>query len=843
MLFFCSTDRRRGAVRQQPGALNGIDYLEVVDREAPEGQRQRRLRLHFVKPDGIASVDLATLLVRIEGGERVRGIAVLEVKRWATDARVVEILVDQPGDFSTYTLRLETVGASTLRLDPVLSSVDFSFKIECESDLDCRTDKVCPCPPAARVEPQIDYLAKDYESFRRLMLDRLSLVTPEWRERNPADLGVMLVELFAHVGDHLSYQQDAIATEAYLGTSRRRVSVRRHARLVDYHMHDGCNARAWVHVAAKKTVTLPVHTRLYTQVEGVQPWVPLADETPKLLTTSAECFETMHELPLEPRLNVLQFHTWGEDECVLPCGATAATLREAPDAATDALVTPLHELLREGDVLVLEQVRGPATGHAADADPAHRHSVRLESVVPAEDPIGLLHEATGKLVPLTVAKVTWGAADALPFELCVSARAPDGRFIDNVSVARGNVVLADHGRSVEAELVGTVPPAGTTASGVPLSPPRFRPWLEQLLVTQAAPPPRGLGRSQGGAAPPPGSAAEAFRWNRNLDRVLPSVKLVDSDARKWEPQRDLLGSDAFAPEFVAEIDEGGVTRIRFGDDRNGSRPAAGTAFVAEYRVGNGARGNVGAEAIHHAVFDPGMDPTLLDAVEAVRNPLPAQGGVDPETIEHVRSHAPTAFRTQERAATRDDYAEIALRHGEVQRAVATMRVAASWRTIFLAVDRVGGREVDEAFKEDLRRFLDRYRMAGEDVDIAGPQLVSLDVALVATAEPDYFRSDVKRALLGTLGRDELPDGGRGVFHPDNFTFAQPVLLSRVYAAAQAVRGVGHVRVTRFQRLGDDASSGLQSGLLEMGRLEIARLDNDPNFPERGVLRLTVECGR
>ena len=80
------------------------------------------------------------------------------------------------------------------------------------------------------------------------MLDRLALLVPDWRERNAADVGIALVELLAYVGDHLSYQQDAVATEAYLGTARRRVSSRRHARLVDYLMHDGCNARAWVHV-------------------------------------------------------------------------------------------------------------------------------------------------------------------------------------------------------------------------------------------------------------------------------------------------------------------------------------------------------------------------------------------------------------------------------------------------------------------------------------------------------------------------------------------------------------------------------------------------------------------
>jgi hypothetical protein len=31
--------------------------------------------------------------------------------------------------------------------------------------------------------------------------------------------------------------------------------------------------------------------------------------------------------------------------------------------------------------------------------------------------------------------------------------------------------------------------------------------------------------------------------------------------------------------------------------------------------------------------------------------------------------------------------------------------------------------------------------------------------------------------------------------------------------------------------------------MALGRLQIARLDNDPNYPERGVLRLTLHGGR
>src|SRR5207244_1233286 len=113
----------------------------------------------------------------------------------------------------------------------------------------------------------------------------------------------------------------------------------------------------------------------------------------------------------------------------------------------------------------------------------------------------------------------------------------------------------------------------------------------------------------------------------------------------------------------AEVEEGGPAALRFGDDQHGMRPAPGTNFDASYRVGNGASGNAGAEAIAHII-------THEPAIIAVRNPMPARGGVEPESIEHVRQSAPFAFRTQERAVTPADYATVSERHPQVQRVAA-----------------------------------------------------------------------------------------------------------------------------------------------------------------------------
>jgi hypothetical protein len=110
-------------------------------------------------------------------------------------------------------------------------------------------------------------------------------------------------------------------------------------------------------------------------------------------------------------------------------------------------------------------------------------------------------------------------------------------------------------------------------------------------------------------------------------------------------------------------------------------------------------------------------------------------------------------------------------------------------------------------------------------------------------QPTYFRSDVKAALLEVFSNRRQPDGQRGVFHPDNWSFGQPVYLSRLYTTAYAVPGVASVAITTLQRQGQPDSRPLEEGKLSLQRLEIARLDNDPNFPERGVLRLRLEGGK
>jgi hypothetical protein len=848
MIYSCCDPNRRNVLERQ-SVYNGIDFLEVVDDpKAPNSVRQHTLLVHFVHDLTAGQLELAN--VRIDGGERIQNIEIVQVQEEGFlslpgDPKVLSVQVLKPGDFSTYTLRLVDSNDDTKlppNFDPILSSIDFSFKVACPSDFDCEQARVCPPQPPAPVD--ISYLAKDYASFRRLMLDRMAKIMPHWQESSSADLGIVLVELLAYLGDYLSYQQDAVATEAYLDTARRRTSIRRIVRLVGYPMHDGCNARTWVHFDARSDIHGQVvltprssksATKLLTKVVGQG--VIIVNSTSALqdaLTQGPQVFELAENVTLFTEHNVISFYTWGARQCCLPKGSTQAWLRGN------------FPRLQPGNVIIFKEVKGPDTGVPEDADPQHRCAVRLTGVRFASDPIGGQFDPVPNSNPVAVTGIQWSAEDALPFPVCISSLVGSEYFGD-VSVALGNNGLADDGNTIEDEALDSVPapnPALTLVSAAADDPcnqvapqpaaARYRPLLQQSPVTFADP----FDST---------ASATAALAKRALDALLPAIVLsVPSEADPWNPQRDLLSSHFDSKEFVVEVENDGSSYLRFGDGTFGERPLPGTDFHANYRIGNGVTGNIGPDSLFHLGSD---DPAVVSdlanpVVVAVSNPLPASGGIDPETIEAVRQRAPYAFRIQNRAVTEQDYGDFAQRcNSSLQRAVGTFRWTGSWYTVFIAADRKGGAAVDDTFRTSLKQCMDRYRMAGHDLEVDAPVFVSLEIDMDVCVNPDYFASDVEQALLNVLSNRILPDGTQGAFYPDKFTFGQTVYLSPIYALVQSTAGVDSVRITKFQRQGIDSDIALAAGKLELDRLEIARLDNDPNFPEHGVLKLNMLGGR
>jgi hypothetical protein len=912
----CQDERRRHEVRERPDVY-GLDFVEVLDAYT--------LKVHFL---GDAPPGLAQENVRISGGQRIRDIQVVGFRicdprdRYMNDCMIIS--VDKTGDFSTYTLcvvKLENGRPSDEPypgVDRRYACLDFSFKVDCPSGLDCKPSDVCP--PKEFTEPGISYLAKDYASFRQLILDRLALIMPDWQERHVPDLGIALVEVLAYVGDHLSYFQDAVATEAYLDTARQRISVRRHARLVDYVMHEGCNARAWVHVKTETDEPLPVgkisfitgHNQVLPLSDRVLTWHDLRD----IPRSQYEVFEPLvedlaGEIQLYRSHNKIRFYTWGDQECCLPRGATTATLidgkgtqvkptKPGPDVEQTAVqeeptpeeAPPGWEYKRElhlevGDVLIFEEVVGPKTGEAADADPSRRHPVCITQK----------REIVDELYHQPLLEITWAEADALPFPFCISTLGPPEKgceLIENVSVARGNVILVDHGRTVKDEDLGCVPlktraveciREGRLSDPVKV-PKRFiPPPLAKAPLTFSQPlsndpaaasklsqdPRRAIPWIRLDSALDPGCEAEGN--NKDADASDAVVQAGTDTARanpsgqpdkgasgsdpapraeasasgpvpvtRWETRRDLLGSHELDPHFVVEIDNVRRAHLRFGDGELGRIPPAGAKFKATYRVGNGLVGNVGAESINHMV----LDETLTGVDFKPRNPLPARGGVDRERLEEVKLYAPHAVRRElQRAIVADDYARIVMRDfgHKVQRAAAVLRWTGSWYQVLVTVDPLGHMEADQTLLDEIRGRLHRYHRIGHDMVVRAAKYVPLDIEMTVCVLPDYLRGHVQAALLDRFSNRVLPDGGRGFFHPDKLTFGEGIYLSKLVAAAQAVPGVETVSVRKLERLHEGDNGEIEHGILPLSPLEIARADNDPNFPENGQFKLTMRGGR
>jgi predicted phage baseplate assembly protein len=415
--------------------------------------------------------------------------------------------------------------------------------------------------------------------------------------------------------------------------------------------------------------------------------------------------------------------------------------------------------------------------------------------------------------------------------MCLSVQLPDSSVVSGVSVARGNLVLTDHGQTLTEWFPGN--PVDPAVPGIATGPRAFRFLLQQGPLSYRIP----------YTTAEDAATTVASLLVTDPQSAAPQIAELDvhtdtENLAGWIVVPTLLESHALDRHFVAETENDGRALIRFGDGVYGLDPPDGSHIFVTYRIGVGTDGNVGADSLAHLI-DPGTVANF-PSVLAVRNPLPAWGGTDPQPLEQIKQLAPTAFQAvQYRAVTEADYAQVAERLPSVSQAVATFRWTGSWYTVFITIDPAGRNDVPPELADQVKQFVTGFTQAGYDLEINAPVYVPLDIAIDVCVAPYHFRGDVEQALLSALSSRVLPDGSKGFFHPDNFSFGEPLYLSRLYTAILAVEGVDSASVTRFQRFGKLPDHELEQGYIALDRLEIARLDNDPNFPENGVLSLNM----
>jgi hypothetical protein len=411
---------------------NGLDFVEVHE-------NRRELTLMFLEQ---TPQRLRPANIRVDGPLTQPSLSVTSVRRVSNsdpglrDELIAELsAAGGEGDYLVSMVEARPDGqpgtAPLSGLDPRFNSSTIRFDI----DEPAPTPAVAKLSPTRRPTPAPTYLARDYQALRQLLLAGLTQDLPGWSEQHIPDLMVMLIELFAFLGDDLSYYQDAVATEAYLATARRRTSIRRHARLVGYPFHEGCHARVWIDVKVNADCDLTLHNvSFFAEIPtGTVEFTPLQATLPAPYAPGETPAGQPHGavVPLRLAHNAIDIWNWGESDCHLPLGATAATLAEPSGKAAASLQ------LQPGDLLMFEETVGADGG---PPDETHRHTVRLTRVEPDTDP----------LFGRAIVEIGWDPLDALPFELPVTTTAHKSAPTA-CSVAHANLVLAGAGRRINGQ--------------------------------------------------------------------------------------------------------------------------------------------------------------------------------------------------------------------------------------------------------------------------------------------------------------------------------------------------------------------------------------------------------
>lgn len=827
--------------------LNGL-RLALIELGPGATPAHADIELHFFTSHHLAAIltDIgadpvrARQVFRIRGGTRIAaGSAAGQVQVSAVsgiDATRLRLRVEPVGDYSTYTLEL--VWDAT-RIDPYFSAIGFKFRPGCFSN-DCAP--ALPGRPAS-AGPAIDYLAKDYDSFRHTLMTAMAARVPGWRSSSEADLDQVLIDLFAAAADELSDYQDRVMAEAYLATTRKRVSLARHARLVDYYVHEGNQASTWLTLQIRAG-----QAPFSLDDQEVVAWTGSDANAPEAVhfASRQRALAAAQRQYLSPQLNELRLHTWRNAQPALAAGCTSADLVPADGLANQAAADALRDLVRNGrwrELLIVERLN-PLTGLVPGRNPAKRQLLRL---LPGDDIDD--GAATSLFDPVTstwMVRVHWREDDALRHDYSFTTFCP--ALVENVSLFRGNLLPVHEGRPLRVHFFepGSLLPSDAGDD-------RYR-HLQRWDRY-------GDGQDWSFAALPPEEGALAYlppRNGRAADGEEPARSTVSLEVQqgalreRWDEQPSLIHSDDSAENgdhFQVETDERRRSVLRFGNGRNGRLLPAGAIVHAEYQLGGGSRGNVGADQLtrHRPLTG-----ALTGALTQVNNPFDVRDGRDAESAERVRRQAPEAFRARQlRAITLADYVRRAEEVPGVQRAMARYAWTGSWRTVRIAIDPSGfaasGDSRAAARWNELRprvaAHLEAVRLIGEDLELRPPRYVPLDLRIRVCIAPDYWLEDLRSLLEQEFSNRWTSDGRRGFFHADEWTFGQALHRSAIEGRLHRIAGVQHVISIAMQRFNAGQPGTAGAAVLDVAADEVVLLANDPDHLERGRLRIELSGGR
>ena len=396
-----------------------------------------------------------------------------------------------------------------------------------------------------------------------------------------------------------------------------------------------------------------------------------------------------------------------------------------------------------GQLVQLDQGMGIEVGRTIQQNAFVRGVV----IEPADIVVGrevILTDAIGSAVEATVQATPTiepgDGADGAFAHLVLSLQATAVSLDAGSALLLGNVAQGGNGRTISGEVLGT------GAAATPLQ--SFKLQNQPLTYVPSTAP--------GGVS---------------------SSLSVSVGPTAWSEVPELYGQAPSAQVFITRTDVDGRTLVQFGGPQYGALLQTGATVSATYRIGTGIAGQVAAGALTNLL-------DRLPGLDGVTNPLPAEGGADPETAATIRNNAPRSVRTFDRAVSLLDFQDLITASGEVAKALAAwvwdgfspavhLTVAGQQGTSFTDLTSLGA-TLANARDPNHRLLLDNFRQ------------VPIFVAASLWTDPRQATADVIAAAAKAMAT---------ALSFDTLALGQSIHLSAIYAVLQGVPGVAAADVT------------------------------------------------
>tara|TARA_Y100000310_G_C20694593_1_gene824664 strand:- start:1390 stop:3615 length:2226 start_codon:yes stop_codon:yes gene_type:complete len=698
--------------------------------------------------------------------------------------------------------------------------------------------------------PKIDYTSKDFTTIRSDLINLIPQVTNKWTDYNASDLGVVLLELFAYMGDIVNTYIDRIANESYLSTAQSRQSIAELVKMLGYELSPMSAAVGDVEVrSALATIgdTLTKGFKVKTKA-GVQfetygdalfaeyaPYMnakenSVAEPYPTGMSTKITGFTinastlnvTWSNLTnlsgglgaddLAWRINFNDATAYSPGDITAVQAAFRAWTWNWDNAGARLVdATSSEYILVDAEASFKDYLKGCyiKKGSAFSAigyegiieDVIDSNTLRCSgdtrTLTTGDSPAW----ATGEQYAIKVVPAIVYVANGVKY-LKIQGVPATGTANSNLvitddnsgSVTTGGGFLAGVGFVEGVDYATPVAPAvGGVITIAPYK--AARPIVINSVSKSEEP----LGTSNG-------KAFQRFRLSMNdlthhlAFKTIPegfeiAVEVDEGSGYvTWTRVETFMNSTFVDRHYKIKISDLGKAFIVFGDNVNGQIPANSSPVRATYMYGGGVTGNVGAYTIDTLVSDAPNG----DSAATVRNFEVTRGGQTKETLLSAKINAPRYIRTLDRAITPADFKFLSDKFPGV--AVSTCQNIAGTVAIYVRIlpeNWDGSTSGWNTLITDLTVYLDTKKVVGTTVIVTIPTALPIHVEYNLIALPGYDKEQVNVNVQNKIQEYLNPLRMEAETEQYYLSIGEDVYLDEMTDLIRAIEGIKFFQVTHF----------------------------------------------